>query len=65
MNEDTVTQEELNKAMAERQQRLADLEARTNQQNSTAAGKAGFPAASAAAPASSAVPAKNDKNYTF
>ena len=52
MNEDT------------RQQRLTDLEARTNQQNSTTAGKAGFPA-SAAAPASSAVPAKNDKNYTF
>lgn len=64
MNEDTVTQEELNKAIAERQQRLADLEARTNQQNNTATGKAGFPA-SAAAPASSAVPAKNDKNYTF
>ena len=64
MNEDTVTQEELNKAMAERQQRLADLEARTNQQNNTTAGKAGFPA-SAAIPASSAVPAKNDNNYVF
>ena len=64
MNEDTVTQEELNKAMAERQQRLAKLEARTNQQNSTAASKAGFPV-SAAVPASSTVPAKNDKNYTF
>ena len=67
MNEDTVTQEELNKAMAERQQRLADLEARTNQQNSTATGKAGFPISSnaEATTASSAVPGKNDRNYTF
>ena len=64
LDDDTVTQEELDKAMARRQQHLAELEARTNQQNNTATGQAGFPA-SAAVPASSAIPAKNDKNYTF
>ena len=64
MNEDTVTQEELAQKMNERNARLADLAARTQNQNNTATGRAGFPA-SAAAPASNAIPAKNDNNYVF
>ena len=50
--------------MGERNARLADLAARTQNQNNTATGRAGFPA-SAAAPASNAIPAKNDNNYVF
>ena len=64
LDDDTITQEELDAAMNRRQQHLAELEAHTSQQNSTVAGQTGFPA-SAATPASNAVPTKNDKNYTF
>lgn len=64
LGEDTVTQAELAQKMGERNARLADLAARTQSQNNTAAGRAGFPA-SAAAPASNAIPAKNDNNYVF
>lgn len=64
LGEDTITQAELTQKMGERNARLADLAARTQSQNNTAAGRAGFPA-SAAAPASNAIPAKNDNNYVF
>ena len=64
LGEDTITQAELTQKMGERNARLADLAARTQNQNNTAAGRAGFPA-SAAAPASNAIPAKNDNNYVF
>jgi hypothetical protein len=64
LGEDTITQAELTQKMGERNARLADLAARTQNQNNTATGRAGFPA-SAAAPASNAIPAKNDNNYVF
>lgn len=64
LGEDTITQTELTQKMGERNARLADLAARTQSQNNTAIGRAGFPA-SAAAPASNAIPAKNDNNYVF
>lgn len=64
LGEDTITQEELAKGVTDREQRLADLKARSEQQNSTATGAAGFPT-KAATPASAATPAKNDRNYTF
>lgn len=55
MDDDTVTQEELKKKVAEREVRLAELAERSNAANNTATGKAGFPtAASAAKPAASA-----------
>lgn len=64
LGEDTITQAELTQKMGERNARLADLAARTQNQNNTATGSAGFPA-SAAAPAFNAIPAKNDNNYVF
>jgi len=64
LGEDTITQAELTQKMGERNARLADLAARTQNQNNTAIGRVGFPA-SAAAPASNAIPAKNDNNYVF
>ena len=64
LSEDTITQAELAQKMNERNARLADLAARTQNQNNTATGRAGFPA-SATAPASNAIPAKNDNNYVF
>lgn len=64
LGEDTITQAELTQKMGERNARLADLAARTQNQNNTATGRAGFPA-SAAAPASNAIPTKNDNNYVF
>lgn len=64
LGEDTITQAALTQKMGERNARLADLAARTQSQNNTATGRAGFPA-SAAAPASNAIPAKNDNNYVF
>ena len=47
----------------EREVRLAELKAKTEERNSSAAGSTGFPA-SAAKPAP-VIPAANDKNYVF
>lgn len=63
MDESTITQEELEKGIKERETRLADLKAKTAERNGSASGAAGFPAS--AAPFQSAAPAANDKNYVF
>ena len=67
LSDDTILQAELTQKVNEREARLAELAARTQDQNNTASGKAGFPVSSnaAATTASSAVPGKNDRNYTF
>ena len=63
MDESTITQEELEKGIKEREVRLADLKSRTAERNGTTSGAAGFPAS--AAPFQSATPAASDKNYVF
>lgn len=63
MDESTITQEELEQKVKEREVRLADMKAKTEERNNSAAGSTGFPA-SAAKPAP-VVPAANDKNYVF
>ena len=63
MSELTITQEELEKGIKEREVRLAELKAKTEERNGSAAGSAGFPA-SAAKPAAT-IPAASDKNYVF
>lgn len=63
MDESTITQEELEKGIKERETRLADLKAKTAERNGSASGAAGFPAS--AAPFQSTAPAANDKNYVF
>lgn len=63
MGELTITQEELEQKVKEREVRLAELKAKTEERNSSAAGSTGFPA-SAAKPATT-VPTASDKNYVF
>ena len=63
MDESTITQEELEKGIKEREVRLADLKSRTAERNGTTSGAAGFP--SSAAPFQSATPTASDKNYVF
>lgn len=63
MDESTITQEELEKGIKEREVRLADLKVKTAERNGSTSGAAGFPAS--AAPFQSAAPAANDKNYVF
>lgn len=64
LDESTVTQEELEAGLAERQAALAELKARTEERNASSNGKAGFPAA--AAPKSAAKAASASANdYVF
>lgn len=54
MSEDTVTKEELDKGIKEREIRLAELKAKTDERNGSASGSAGFPTAAAVKPAANA-----------
>lgn len=62
LDDSTITQEELNAGIAEREAMLAELKARTEERNNSAAGKAGFPAAATTKPASNGAVSKD---YVF
>ena len=62
LDDSTVTQEELNAGIAEREAMLAELKTRTEERNNSAAGKAGFPAAATTKPASNGAVSKD---YVF
>lgn len=66
LDDSTITQEELESGLAERQVMLAELKTRTEERNNTTSGKMGFPSsASSAASPKSATNGTVNKDYVF